>query len=151
MNLVMGAAMWLVMSTVCAYAIEVQSVKDISNQPSIKIWKTLNQSKVEYIEKDDSFVPKVTIPPEVAKLDGKPIAITGFIFPLEESDKQNHFLLITQPSSCPFHPHVEAQQMVEVWMKKPIAFTYDPVTIAGTLTLDPKAEMEVIYLIKDGR
>lgn len=80
--------------------------------------------------------------------DGKEVKLMGFMFPLEHSEKQSHFLLGPYPLSCPFHYHVGPSLVIEVSAKKPIEFSYDPVTLKGTLKLKFNEENGVFYYLE---
>ena len=85
---------------------------------------------LEYVKPD--------FPEAIRKLEGQTITVKGFMFPLEESDDQQTFLLGPFPMSCPFHYHVGPSMVIEVHADKhPVKFSYDPVTITGTLELVP--------------
>ena len=72
---------------------------------------------------------------KVKKLNGKEILIQGYMFPLEQGEKQSLFLLNPFPISCPYHPHVSSNLTIEVHAKSPVEYTYDAVNIKGKLEL----------------
>lgn len=87
---------------------------------------------------DYEFV-KPAFPPQVQALDGKTVTVKGFMFPLESEEAQKLFLLGPFPVSCPYHYHVTPSMVIEVHAdKKPVKFTYDPITVTGTLRLVPQ-------------
>ncbi len=116
-----------------------------------KIWHTLNKASVEYSEGVDEVTAKVTLTPEIEALEGKPVKVMGYMFPLEEAEKHKHFVVMVQPPTCPFHPHAQAQEMLEVFLDKPRSFSFNPVTVEGTLTIDRTAELGTIYYMRDGK
>ena len=85
--------------------------------------------------------------PQIKSLNNKQVTLTGFMFPLDPSDKQKNFLIGPYPTSCPFNYHVRPSQIVEVKLKKPIAFSYDPVTVKGTLFLKYNGETGIFYYL----
>ena len=93
-------------------------------------WKTLAHA---------SFRPgkriEVDYGTDVAKLDGSRVTLTGYIFPLEASGDQRHFLLSAYPPSCPYCLPGSATELVEVTTSTPLKFTYEPITLRGTLKL----------------
>jgi len=122
-------------------------------------WKTLGHTgevivkttrNVEGDVQDLEYV-KPEFPPTVQQLDGQQITIKGYMFPLEESDDQKIFLLGPFPMSCPFHYHVGPSMVIEVHADQhPVKFSYDPVTITGTLELIPDDwENGLFYRLKD--
>lgn len=87
---------------------------------------------------------------ELNALDGEETIIQGFMFPLGQDQEQDMFLLGPFPLSCPYHYHVTANLIIEVYAKTPIEFSYDPVNVKGRLELVPKDdEFNVFYRIKD--
>ncbi len=97
------------------------------------------------------FKPEFT--PEVKALDGKQATIKGFMFPLGEVDEQTLFLIGPFPLSCPFQYHVGPSMVVEVHAhKKPIKFSYDPITVSGTFQVVPKdMENSTFYRLLDAK
>ncbi len=71
----------------------------------------------------------------VRALDGKDVTITGYMFPLQGAEKQDHFILSAWPPSCPYCLPGGPGEMIEVHAAKPLGFTYAPVTVRGQLHL----------------
>lgn len=86
---------------------------------------------------------------DIKKEDGKQVTLMGFMFPLEQSEEQKNFLIGPFPLSCPFHYHVGPAQIVEVLAKKPVEFSYEPVTLKGKLSLRFNEETGVFYYLED--
>jgi hypothetical protein len=87
----------------------------------------------------------------VAALDGREIAIKGFMFPLEMAEKQSRFLLSAYPPSCPFCLPGEPSQLIEVNCAKPVGFTYNPVLIKGRLRVLRDDPYGLFYRMTDAR
>lgn len=134
-------------------------IKDYVDIPKGGIdWKEFGKTKSVSIESKDSdgletqyFKPQFT--PEIQALGGKKVIIKGFMFPLDESDNQKLFLFGPFPLNCPFQYHVQSSLVIEVHAdKNPIEFTYDAVTVEGTLQLvkdDP--ENSTFYRLVNAR
>lgn len=89
---------------------------------------------------------------DVAALDGKTVAIKGFMFPLDASEEQSTFLFGPFPVGCPFHYHVAPALVMEVRAARPVAFSYDAVTLQGRLELVKKdTENSTFYRLQDAR
>ncbi|MCE2926133.1 MAG: DUF3299 domain-containing protein [Rickettsiales bacterium] len=86
---------------------------------------------------------------QLKAFDGKEVTLYGFMFPLEQSDKQGTFLLGPYPASCPFHYHVTPSLVVEIKAKKPLAFSWDPLTLKGTLQLVENDENGMFYYLRE--
>ena len=80
-------------------------------------------------------------------LDGRPIRLTGFMFPLEGQSQHRHFLLSAHPAGCAFHAPGGPASLVEVFAAEPVPFTYEPVAVRGTFRLAGRAERDVFYQI----
>lgn len=107
-------------------------------------WKILGATKVIEIDtRDADGMDLVYDKPEftdvVKKLDGQKVRIKGFMFPLDETDAQTEFLIGPFPSSCPYQYHVGPNLVIEAHADDdPVKFTYDPITLEGTLELVPE-------------
>jgi hypothetical protein len=95
----------------------------------------------------DNCLIKPIYSSQIRALNNKKVTITGFMFPLDPTDKQKNFLIGPYPASCPFNYHVSPSQIVEVKLQKGIAFSYDPVTVKGILSLKYNKETGVFYYL----
>ena len=82
---------------------------------------------------------------KILELDSTEILIQGYMFPLEQSEKQSLFLLGPFPISCPYHPHTSANLLIEVSTEKPVLFTYEAINIKGVLELIPRDDQYNIF------
>ncbi len=94
-------------------------------------WKMLAEVQMDFAHKNGQAMAAPKYSDAIKLLSHKNISIRGFIFPLEQSGKQTHFLLSPYPPSCPYCLPAGPSELVEVWMDKPIEFTYDTITIKG--------------------
>ena len=137
----------------------IDNIKDFVDIPKggldWKLFGTTKEIDIETVTEDgyDSKYTKPEFQPELKLLNGKEVKIKGYMFPLNEAEKQKLFLFGPFPLSCPFLYHVGPSLVIEVEAnKKPIKFDYEPITIIGKLELvaeDP--EYSVFYRIKDAR
>jgi len=112
-----------------------------ADRPDVAIWKLLARAKEVPGERDTGefgqgprhFVADFS--PEIEALDGKTVVISGFMLPLEYSEKQKHFLLGPRPPSCPYCLAVGPAQLIEVMLEEPLKVTFSPVQIEGKLEL----------------
>ena len=120
-------------------------------------WKVFGETGMnEYTFNDNEGNEWIGVRPEftdkLKKLNSKNILIQGYMFPLEQDEKQSLFLLGPFPLSCPYHPHVSSNLLIEVHAKKPILFSYDAVNIEGKLELVPKDDdYNVFFRLKDAK
>ena len=122
----------------------IKYIDDFINLPPGGIpWETFGETIMdEYTIVDSEGNDWVGVRPKfkekIKKLESKNILVQGYMFPLEQDEKQSLFLLGPFPLSCPYHPHVSSNLLIEVHTKNPITFSYDAVNIKGELELVSK-------------
>ena len=120
-------------------------------------WKVFGETSMkEYTFFDKEWNEWIGVRPEfkdqIKKLDKQKILIQGYMFPLEQDEKQKLFLLGPFPISCPYHPHISANLIIEVHAVSPIIFSYDAVNIKGKLELVPKDDdYNVFFRLRDAQ
>lgn len=109
-------------------------------------------TETEICKKDEEGYDYCLIEPgysdEIKALDGKEVTLMGYMFPLENSEKQSNFLIGPYPLSCPFHYHIGPSQVVEVFTDEPIEFSYEPITLKGTMSVRYNEETGVFYYLE---
>jgi len=97
--------------------------------------------------------PSPVLPDTLRQLDGQPMLLTGFMYPLEQRRGHRRFLLSPFPAGCAFHVPSGTPgslgSMVEVLADEPVRFTYDPVAIRGTFALATEAQGGVRYQLRE--
>ena len=94
-------------------------------------WKTLEE--VEEITVGEDTKPRFNA--AIKALDGRNVRLQGFMLPLEQTEKQSHFLLSAYPPHCSFCLPGGPNTMVEVKSTKPVSFTFEPITLSGRFAL----------------
>jgi hypothetical protein len=107
------------------------------------------QKRVNFPSGGYSFEVTPIFSDKLKELKGKEVMVYGFMFPLEQSEKQTIFLIGPYPPSCPFHYHLPPSLIVEVRAKTPMEFSWDAVTVKGILELPVKDQNAVFYIVKD--
>ncbi len=111
-------------------------------------WETLAQVKL--VRTDARFVPEFE--QKVRSLDGKRIQVEGFMLPLEQATEQAHFILSAFPvANCFYCMPGGPEAMIEVRLGGPIAFSYDPLVVSGTLELLEDDPMGMYYRLVDAK
>lgn len=82
---------------------------------------------------------------EIRILDSKKILVQGYMFPLDQNEKQKTFLLVPFPQTCPYFPHVSSNLIIEVHTKNPILYSYEAVNIEGELELVENDDLYNIF------
>ena len=72
---------------------------------------------------------------KISAYDGKEVILQGFMLPLENAERQSHFILSANPPHCYFCMPGGAESLVEILAGPPITFSYDPIVLQGTLQL----------------
>ena len=119
--------------------------KPLVERTDVVSWKLLAQ--VELVKVKDRFQPQFSS--GVAALDAKEVKVQGFMMPLEMGDKQSHFILSATPQSCNFCMPGGPEGMVEVKMKKPVAYGMEPVVLTGKLSVLKDDPTGVFYRLTD--
>jgi hypothetical protein len=116
-------------------------------------WNTL--AKVSYKTATDQY-GEVSIPifgAEVKALEGKQIALQGYMIPLDGIEgmfKPNHFILSSLPvEACFFCGTGGPETVVEVHMKAPVKYTKEVIRLKGRLTLNGLDPYQMMYIMED--
>mgnify|MGYP003313553416 CR=1 FL=1 len=89
----------------------------VADKERLELLQSEGQELVEKFQKENETLT------EEQKLDKQKILIQGYMFPLEQDEKQKLFLLGPFPISCPYHPHISANLIIEVHAESPIIFS----------------------------
>jgi hypothetical protein len=111
------------------------------------MWDTLSKCKVHFNQKTHKY--SITYAPEVKAMEGKPISISGFVMPLESTEKFSHFLLSKRTPTCFFCPPGEPNEIVEVFTKKPIKWSDGIVTVTGTFKFTSNPDLGLFFQVGD--
>ena len=91
-------------------------------------WEMLAQVKL--VKDDARYVPQFE--GEVEKLKGQEIQLQGFMLPLDQAAKQQHFILSANPVADGFFCMPGSPEtLIEVKTEKAVEFSYDPNMISG--------------------
>lgn len=117
-------------------------------------WKTIGATKeTESIVKTEDlgeiYITSPTFTEAMKALDGKEVTLSGFMFPLEQTEEQANFLFGPFPASCPYHYDLPLSLIVEVKAKSPVGFSWDVVKLTGTLVLAEKDPNGIFYFLKN--
>lgn len=132
----------LAIALLAAVSVAAQTLPD---RKDIVSWKLLGQ--VELVKVKDRYQPQFSS--GVAALDAKEVKVQGFMMPLEMGDKQSHFILSSTPQSCAFCMPGGPESLVEVKMKKPVAYGFEPIVLSGTLMVLKDDPTGVFYRLTD--
>ena len=109
-------------------------------------WKTLAQ--VEAVRQNSRMIPRFS--GEILSLDKQQVRIQGFIFPLDTSANLHaHFLISAVPPSCPFCMPAGPEALVEIFARKSVGYSTEPVIIEGRLAVLRDDPTGVLYRMAD--
>ena len=81
---------------------------------------------------------------------GKSFKIQGFMLPLEMAERTRRFLLSPYTPVCFYHPPAEPNEVIEVFLDRPIRAGYHLVEVEGTLALTDNGEKGLFFQIHKG-
>lgn len=128
------------------------SAPAFSQNNSNTIWKTL--AKITYKKEYDEMLGfKIDVPvfsSDVQALEGKEVAITGYIIPVEGYKSHKEFIFSAYPyNMCFFCGGAGPETVMEVVALEPIPYTADPVTIKGVLSLNGTDINRLMYALTE--
>lgn len=128
------------------------SVLGLSAQTSEGTWKTL--SKITYKKQYDELLGfKVDVPvfgEQVKSLEGKEIQLRGYIIPTDGYKSHTEFVFSAFPyNMCFFCGGAGPETVMEVFAKKPIKYTAEPIILKGTLELNNTDINRLMYALKN--
>lgn len=113
-----------------------------SNDP---MWNILAKTKISVNKKKGLY--SATYPDEIKALVGTEITIGGFILPVEPTEKFKHFILSKRTPTCPFCPPGAPNEIIDIWMEKPISWDEDMIKVTGTFELMNNPELGMFFKI----
>jgi len=113
------------------------------------MWVVLGKVKINLDKKNWKYSAVLT--DEVKALAGKDITISGFILPLENAEKFKHFLISKRTPTCPFCPPGEPNEIVDVWLEKPISWNMDMLKVTGKFELINNQENGMFFKLNNAK
>ncbi len=123
-----------------------QSLGPNAMQSDDHIWSLFAKCKIK-IKKDFSY--SIAYISGVKAMNHKNITISGFMLPLEATDKFSHFLLSKNAPTCAFCPPGAPNEVVEVFSSKSMMWKENLITFSGTLNLVNDGKTGVFFQLKD--
>ena len=114
-----------------------------------KVWEDLSHTKVKLDEKTGLF--NMQYSDSVKALEGKSMAVTGFMMPLEGGEEQKHFLLCKRTPTCPFCMPGGPTEVIEINSDTPVKWVDDMVRIEGALKLLPANDNGMLYQLNGAK
>lgn len=93
---------------------------------------------------------EVTYPAPLVQQNGKQVAITGFMVPLEAKALQSRYLLTQKPQDCEFCIEGGPTSYIDVH-GTPVKFSLQPMTLVGRLELLQKDPHGMYYRLTEAK
>jgi len=113
------------------------------------MWKILAKTHINLDEKKGLY--SAVFPPEIKALVGTNITISGFMLPLESTEKFKHFILSKRTPTCPFCPPGEPNEIIDIWLEKSTVWDEDLVKITGTFELMNNPELGLFFKLSNAQ
>src|SRR6266478_112534 len=140
-----GAPLWSLGQTHPMPSASEYSASLLPARDDVVSWKML--SHVRLVKENESMV--LNFSDEILRLDQQDLRVQGFMIPLGTGQEQTHFLLSAVPPACPFCVPAVAYEVVEVLSRKPMAYGFEPIVVAGRLSVLKHDPAGVIYRMSD--
>ena len=120
--------------------------KPLPTREGYVAWSLLAQVRDKPVR--DTVVPEFS--PAVKRLHGQRVRLEGFMTPLQPGERHTHFLVSAQPSSCFFCLPGGPAEIVEVRIRKPVAFSLEPIRLEGKLAVMDDDPQGLYYRLTEG-
>ena len=130
-----------------ALPVDPQLLNDLPELKGVVPWRVLGQVKTG--QSGTRPVPEFS--GEVQKLDKQEIRVQGYMLPIVAGETHDHFLLSMRPPHCPFCLSLGPEYIVEVKAQTPIRHTYEPVVVAGRLSVLRDDPFGLYYRLTEAR
>lgn len=112
-------------------------------------WVSFHDAKI--VADDARGIYKATFSPALARMEGRPLDITGYMLPVEPTTHSAHFILTRRSTGCPFCPPNEPTEAIEVFAAAPVDYTQAPVTLQGRLHLVGQSQTGLFYRLDQAK
>ncbi len=106
------------------------------------LWPVLKET---HLTTDSSGAIHAAFAPGVLGLADKPMTISGFILPIENTTSYRHFILSRYSPECPFCPAGGPNEVIEVFAKSSIAPTSAMVVMNGMFSVQGDMDKGMFY------
>ena len=132
-------------SSTLGQPLEERKAQDKLPKSKDPMWVLLAKTKIHLEEKKGLY--SAAYPDEVKALVGTQVTISGFMLPLEATEKFKHFIISKRTPTCPFCPPGEPNEIADVWLETPVKWSEDVVKVTGTFELMNNAQLGMFFKI----
>jgi hypothetical protein len=104
-------------------------------------WETL--AEVKLANNENGYTANFS--KRVLAMNGQKVKLQGFLLPLDNDEKQKHFILSANPPTCFFCLPGGPESLVEVQCEEGVRFSFDPIVLSGKLEVLEQNEMGLLY------
>jgi hypothetical protein len=123
---------------------EVNTVVSKKPENHADIWSVLLKTK--YTFKESQYIPIFS--DDIKALDGTTVTLKGYMYPLEEKENQDFFILSYYPvAQCFFCGGAGPESVVEVNAKTSMKMRTSALTVTGKLALNSDDPDRLFYII----
>lgn len=147
MKYVLLLAMLLSISAFSTQPMDERTAQNALPQSHDSLWKKLGACTVHLDPK--KFAYSIHFTEEVTAMKGQEIRVSGFMLPLEATEKFSHFLLSKRTPTCAFCMPGEPNEIIEIFSRKPVSWEEGMVTVSGILHFTNNPESGLFFQLKD--
>ena len=129
--------------------LEERKAQDVLPKSKDPMWVVLGQTKIKSDYAKGLYT--ATFPDAVKALVGTQVTISGFMLPLESSERFHHFILSKRTPTCPFCPPGEPNEIVDVWTDENVLWDEDVVKVTGKFELMNNAELGLFFKLTNAK
>lgn len=119
-------------------------------QAQTNTWKTLSEVTFKIGQDDFGEVYLPVFSPNIKKIEGKEVTLSGFIIPFEGLFKPNHIILSSLPlAECFFCGSGGPETVAEVHLNGNVKYTEKKVIVKGKLYLNAADPEQLMYVLRD--
>lgn len=124
-----------------------RKAQDALPQSGDPVWNVFTKCKVHFDNKKHTY--SIDYTSEVKEMVGKRVTISGFLMPLDATEKSNHYLLSKRTPTCAFCPPGEPNEIIEIFTKKPIRWEDGIFIITGTMKFTSNPDLGLFFQLND--
>lgn len=122
-------------------------------QAKDSLWAEFSKCKITSKEdkKNDVYLYGINYTPEIQAIRGKEIEISGFMLPLEPTEKFKHFILSKRTPTCAFCPPGKPNEIVDVWTDEPVKWDDHLVKVKGKFEFVNDQKLGMFFQIRNAK
>ncbi|MES1945214.1 hypothetical protein PC39_13892 [Salinisphaera sp. PC39] len=123
-----------------------ETVPAIAGVEGITSWTVLMAATVDF---DAQMRVTAEYGETLRRLAGERVRLAGFMLPLEMGERPTRILLSANPPTCFFHMPGGPTTVVEVRLRDGTDITWDPLVVAGRLTMADTSDDGILYRLTE--